>query len=120
MYPTCPEYARCEGTGKGGSDADRRTRAMEARYRPTRDVRFLDEERSARGVEGIKMKRNGTIRTDMHVRRTSGVPKVVSGGAARYVLKCHFVSLVQMALVWWKLRKILSDIEDKCTNNLFR
>jgi len=44
----------------------------------------------------------------------------VSGGAARYVLKCHFVSLVEMALVLWKLRKILSDIQVKCTNNLFR
>ena len=45
---------------------------------------------------------------------------MVSGGAARYVLKCHFVSLVEMALVLWKPRKILSDIEDKCNNNLFQ
>ena len=56
---------------------------------------FLDDERSTQGVGGIKMKRKEQTTTAMHVYRISGVPKVVSGRAARYVLDCHFVPLLE-------------------------
>ena len=72
---------------------------------------ILDDAGSTKGVEGIKMKRKEQTTTAMHVYRISGVPKVVSGRAARYVLECHFVSLVVMSLVICKLREILSGLE---------